>query len=95
MRKWILRGLLVLFITGSIWVVNLIWFRPFNIRHFYDKVFFTFALQNPQMVSGMGLPVLSDIYNDKLNDYSLKKDSADMEFLKKIISDLDKYQYDQ
>ena len=76
-------------------MVNLLWFRPFSIRHFYDKVFFTFALQNPQMVSGMGLPVLSDIYNDKLNDYSLSKDSADIEFLKKIISDLDKYDYDR
>jgi len=95
MRKWILRGLLILVFAGVIWVINLIWFRPFNIRHFYDKVFFTFALQNPQMVSGMGLPVLSDIYNDKLNDYSLKKDSADFEFLKKIITDLNKYDYDK
>jgi uncharacterized protein (DUF885 family) len=95
MRKWILRGLLILLFAGAIWVINLIWFRPFNIRHFYDKVFFTFALQNPQMVSGMGLPVLSDIYNDKLNDYSLKKDSADFEFLKKIITDLSKYDYDK
>ncbi len=94
MKKWILRGLLILIFACAIWVVNLLWFRPFNIRHFYDKVFFTFALQNPQIVSGMGLPLLSDIYNNKLNDYSLKKDSADFEFLKKIIVDLDKYDYD-
>ena len=95
MKKWILRALLILVIAGTIWVVNLLWFRPFNIRHFYDKVFFTFALQNPQMVSGMGLPILSDIYNDRLNDYSLKKDSSDFAFLKKVIVDLDKYDYDK
>jgi len=94
MKKWILRGLLLLLFVGIVWVVNLIWFRPFSIRHFYDKVFFTFALQNPQMVSGMGLPVLSDIYNDKMNDYSLAKDSADWQFLKKILSDLEKYDYE-
>ena len=94
MKKWILRGLLILLFIGAVWVVNLIWFRPFSIRHFYDKVFFTFALQNPQMVSGMGLPVLSDIYNDQMNDYSLEKDTADFKFLKKIISDLDEYDYE-
>jgi uncharacterized protein (DUF885 family) len=95
MKKWILRGILLLFIAGAIWVVNLVWFRPFSIRQFYDKVFFTFALQNPQMVSGMGLPVLSDIYNDKLNDYSVEKEKEDFEFFKAVLVDLDKYNYDK
>ncbi len=41
-KFWTTRSLLILFILGGLWLTNLIWFKPFNIKHFYDKVFVEF-----------------------------------------------------
>jgi len=49
-KYWISRSILLLLLLGIIWVVNLIWFRPFNIRHFYDRLFIELAISNPELV---------------------------------------------
>jgi len=70
-KKTILITIVVLVFGGAIFITNLIWFRPFNINHFYNKVFIEFALDNPELVTGLGIPVMSDLYNDQLTDMSV------------------------
>ena len=69
-KFWTSRALLLLLLAGIFWTTNLIWFRPFNIRHFYDRIFLQFALKSPETVTGMGIPVLYDWSKDELNDVS-------------------------
>jgi uncharacterized protein (DUF885 family) len=69
-KFWVSRSVLVLVLIGGIWVTNLIWFKPFNIRHFYDRLFIEIALDNPELTSAMGIPVLYDLSKDELNDIS-------------------------
>jgi len=38
-KFWTGRTILGLLVIGGLWLTNLIWFKPFNIKHFYDKVF--------------------------------------------------------
>jgi uncharacterized protein (DUF885 family) len=67
--KWIL---LLLLAAGAIWVTNLIWFRPFNINHFYERIFIEFALKNPELLSTLRMlePMGIDFHNDDLNNGS-------------------------
>ena len=57
-KFWVLRTLLFIFVTGALWLTNLIWFKPFNIAHFYDKLFIELALDSPQLTTSMGIPVI-------------------------------------
>ena len=69
-KFWTSRIILILIIIGMFWTINLIWFRPFNIKHFYDKVFVELALDSPELTSQMGIPVLYDFSKDELDDIS-------------------------
>jgi uncharacterized protein (DUF885 family) len=72
-RTWkfgVSRTLLALLLIGGIWLTNLIWFRPFNIRLFYDRLFVEAALKSPESITGLGIPVLYDWTKDKLDDVS-------------------------
>lgn len=93
-KFWAGRSVLLLLTLAILWVVNLIWFRPFNISHFYDRVFVEFAVGNPEMVSSMGIPVLYDIYKDDLSDESDAKGWEDFEKLKKDYATLMSYDFE-
>lgn len=91
-RKWIGRTLLVFLLIGAVFLVNLIWFKPFFLNHYYDKVFIKFALGSPETISTLGLPIPQWIYhyNDDLDDISdkaLKQQRANMrDYLKTLQS---------
>ncbi len=72
-KKIILRSLLGIFLAFAIFVINLVWFKPFSIRLFYDKVFIKFALTDPEVVTQLGIPVLYDRSKGELTDVSDKK----------------------
>jgi uncharacterized protein (DUF885 family) len=73
--KWLLRLVLVVVIVASIAFVHVWYFKPYKIDWFYARVFAQFALENPQMLSGMRiLPSWADFYSDKLNDASPRHD---------------------
>ena len=93
-KFWTGRIILSLLFIGTIWVVNLIWFKPFNIRHFYDKVFVKFAIGSPEMVTQLGIPVLYDFYKDDLDDESDKKSWEDFEDLKEDYATLMSYDFE-
>lgn len=69
-KFWTSRTVLLLLLIGIFWIINLIWFRPFNIKHFYDKVFVELALDSPELTTSMGIPILYDRSKDELDDIS-------------------------
>jgi uncharacterized protein (DUF885 family) len=87
-KYWTGRTLLVLLILGGVWLINLIWFKPFNIKHFYEKVFVEVLVRSPELTTQLGVPILYDLYKDDLDDISdaklwenFNKDKANYETL--------------
>ena len=93
-KFWLGTSVLTLLFIGAIWVVNLIWFKPFNISHFYDKIFLEFVIDDPEMLTQIGIPVLSDMYKDELTDASDAKNREDFEKLKENYKTLQSYDFD-
>ena len=60
-------------VIGGLWFTNLIWFKPFNIKHFYDKVFIQLVMESPELTTQVGVPVLYDLSKNQLDDISDKK----------------------
>ncbi|MBL4661492.1 MAG: DUF885 domain-containing protein [Alcanivoracaceae bacterium] len=71
------RTIQIALLIGTIFLVNLLWFKPLFINHFYDRVFIKFGLQNPQIFSSMGYK----FYYDELNDNSQAADDESIKFL--------------
>jgi len=69
-KFWTSRILLTLFVIGCLWLTNLIWFKPFSINHFYEKVFIQVVVQSPEATTGLGIPILYNWYKDELDDIS-------------------------
>jgi uncharacterized protein (DUF885 family) len=93
-KFWAGRTILGLFVIGGLWLTNLIWFRPFNINHFYDKVFIELAISDPELVTQLGIPVLYDIYKEDLSDASDKKGWEDFLKLKDDLAALQSYDFE-
>ncbi len=85
---------MVLLFLGIGWLTNLIWFRPFNIRHFYDRVFIELALDDPELVTSLGIPVLYDWSKDELTDVSDAKQWEDFNELKENFATLNSYDFE-
>ena len=93
-KKLILRSLLAIFLVFVIFVINLIWFRPFSIRMFYDKVFVEFALTDPEVVTQLGIPILYDRSKDELTDVSDTKLKENFEKFKEALVTLKSYDFE-
>ena len=70
-KFWIGRTTLGLLIIGGLWLTNLIWFKPFNIRYFYDKVYVQLIIDSPELTTQLGIPVAYDLSKDELDDISV------------------------
>ena len=92
-KFWTKRIILTLVLFAAIWVVNLIWFRPFNIRNFYNRVFVEIVLRDPELITSLGIPVLNDWKKDKLTDISDKQERENLDLLKKDYELLLSYNY--
>jgi uncharacterized protein (DUF885 family) len=55
---------------GAAWIINLIWFKPLNIRHFYDRIMVEMMLDNPELITMYRIPVLYNMTRSKLTDAS-------------------------
>ncbi|MEQ8476317.1 MAG: DUF885 domain-containing protein [Fulvivirga sp.] len=93
-KFWLGRSILALLFIGIVWVVNLIWFKPFNVRHFYDKIFLEFVINDPETITQIGIPVLSDMYKDELTDVSDDKNQKEFKRLKENYATLLSYDFD-
>jgi len=71
-KKTILFALLVLVLAAAVFVIPTLWGKPWSIDHFYARVFGTFALRHPMMLSSMRLlePAGLRFHNDDLDDMS-------------------------
>ncbi len=94
-KFWITRSLLILFILGGLWLTNLIWFKPFNIKHFYDKVFVELMLDSPEITTQLGVPVIYDMYKDDLDDISPAKQLESFNKLKDDYETLMSYDFEK
>lgn len=69
-KFWTGRTLLVLLVLAGVWITNLIWFKPFSINHFYEKVFIEILVSSPELTTQLGVPILYDLYKSDLDDIS-------------------------
>ena len=69
MKKTLFVVLSIVLLLFSIFAVNLVWFRPFFVDMFYEKIFVKFVLESPQSMASLGLPGAGFV-NDQLDDYS-------------------------
>ena len=70
--KWFFGLLALVLIAGAIFLVNLIWFRPWSLNLFYEKVFAETVFREPELLSSLGLVEQFGItgHSGKLNDES-------------------------
>lgn len=85
--KYSKRVLLVLLLVVTVFVVNLIWFRPFSINVFFEKIFVEFVLESPQTMTDLGV----GFWNDELDDNSFESDEKALALLKKDYQQLLEY----
>ncbi|MBQ4804352.1 DUF885 domain-containing protein [Aquimarina sp. MMG015] len=93
-KFWTSRTLLIILALGVLWLVNLIWFKPFSINHFYDKVFVELALESPELTTSMGIPVIYDWSKDELDDISDKKQWESFNKMKEDYETLQSYNFE-
>jgi uncharacterized protein (DUF885 family) len=91
--KWIggILGLLV--IVLAIFLINLIWFRPWSLNLFYEKVFAQVLFEEPELLSSLGLVERFGItgHNAKLSDASPAHQQHYFDRAKKNLADLRAY----
>lgn len=93
-KFWVSRTLLVIFVLGGLWLINLIWFKPLSIRNFYDKVFVELALDSPELTTSLGIPVIYDWYKDDLDDISDAKQWESFNKMKDDYETLKSYDFE-
>ena len=93
-KFWIGKTTLGLLIIGGLWSINLIWFKPFNIKHFYDKVFVQLVIDSPELTTQIGIPVLYDLSKDELDDVSDKNQWKYFNKIKEDYKTLQSYNFE-
>ena len=91
--KWFLAVVAVVLVAFSIFLVNLIWFRPWSLNLFYEKVFAEFLFDEPETLSAIGLVEQFGItgHNGKLSDVSPAHQQQQFERWKKDLAQLREY----
>jgi uncharacterized protein (DUF885 family) len=91
--KWVLRIVALLVIVLAIFLVNLIWFRPWSLNLFYEKVFAQVLFEEPELLSSLGLVERFGItgHNGKLGDASPAHQQHFFDRAKKNLEDLHAY----
>jgi len=91
--KWTLRIVALLVILLAIFLVNLIWFRPWSLNLFYEKVFVQVLFEEPELLSSLGLVERFGItgHNGKLGDASPAHQKASFDRARKNLDDLHAY----
>jgi uncharacterized protein (DUF885 family) len=101
MAKRLLRALLgivvAVFIATTILLVNLIWFRPWSLNLFYEKVFAELLFDEPELLSSVGLVEQFGIrsHNGKLGDESPAHQQKMFDRWKRDLAQLREYPLDR
>ncbi|HST12251.1 MAG TPA: DUF885 domain-containing protein, partial [Terriglobales bacterium] len=85
--------LAVALLAAAVFLVNLIWFRPFSLNLFYEKTFITFVLENPELLTSIGVAEQFGYrrHNAHLDDVSIAKADHDFALWRGYLADLKSY----
>jgi len=91
--KWTLRVVALLVVVLAIFLINLIWFRPWSLNLFYEKVFAQVLFDEPELLSAIGLVERFGItgHNAKLADASPAHQQKFFDRAKTSLEDLHAY----
>jgi hypothetical protein len=53
--KWLGAIIAVVVIAVAVFLINLVWFRPWSLNLFYEKVFAEVLFDHPELLSTLGL----------------------------------------
>src|SRR3954451_10033693 len=78
-KKWLGALAAGALLAAAVFVVNLIWFRPFSLNLFYEKVFVSFLLEQPELLTSLGIAEQFGYrrHNAHLDDASVGKMERD------------------
>jgi uncharacterized protein (DUF885 family) len=95
--KWSFSIVLVVIVVTAVFLINLIWFRPWNLNLFYDKVFAETIFSEPELLSQLGLVEQFGItgHNGKLSDESPAHQQMVIDHWKKDLNQLHEYPLDK
>jgi uncharacterized protein (DUF885 family) len=91
--KWLGGIILLAVIVLAIFLINLIWFRPWSLNLFYEKVFAETIFSEPELLSALGLVEQFGItsHNGKLSDESPAHQQMVIDRWKKDLTQLHQY----
>ncbi len=95
--KWLAAIAALLVVLVAIFLVNLIWFRPWSLNLFYDKVFAEALFREPELLSSLGLVEQFGItgHNAKLSDESPAHQREGAARMRKDLAQLHEYSLDR
>jgi uncharacterized protein (DUF885 family) len=95
--KWLGAIIVVLVIVVAIFLTNLIWFRPWSLNLFYEKIFAEVLFDHPELLSTLGLVEQFGItsHNGKLDDESPAQQQRDFDRSKEDLTQLRQYPIDR
>src|SRR2546430_4271445 len=95
--KWFGAIIAVVAIAIAVFLVNLIWFRPWSLNLFYEKVFAEILFDHPEILSTLGLVEQFGItgHNGKLDDESPAHQQKVFDRWKRDLADLRAYPLDR
>src|SRR5216110_315466 len=95
--KWLGAIIAVVAIAIAVFLVNLIWFRPWSLNLFYEKVFAEILFDHPEILSTLGLVEQFGItgHNGKLDDESPAHQQREFERWKRDLRQLREYPLDR
>ena len=91
--RWIGALFAIALLAATVFVVNLIWFRPFSLNLFYEKAFVSFVLEQPELLSALGIAEQFGYrrHNAHLDDASVAKNERDFAAWHGHLDDLKAY----
>jgi uncharacterized protein (DUF885 family) len=95
--KWFFGIVAVAVLVIAVFLVNLIWFRPWSLNLFYEKVFVQVLFDEPELLSSLGLVEQFGFtsHNGKLSDESPARQQKVFERWKRDLADLRAYPLDR
>jgi uncharacterized protein (DUF885 family) len=95
--KWLGVIIAVAVIAVAVFLVNLIWFRPWSLNLFYDKVFVEVLFDHPELLSALGLVEQFGVtgHNGKLDNESPAHQQRELDRFKKDLRQLREYPLDR
>src|SRR5436190_21495288 len=95
--KWLGGIILIALVALAIFLINLIWFRPWSLNLFYEKVFVEVIFSEPELLTQLGLVEQFGItsHNGKLSDESPAHQQMVIDRWKKHLTQLHEYPLDR